>query len=59
MREQVEVFTGLLATGMQSFLVSSRHCSFIASVQLEEKERREAEEKRIEAVGAGGCAGTL
>jgi hypothetical protein len=35
---------------MQSFTVASRHCSFIATVQQADKQRREEEEKRLEGV---------
>lgn len=55
----IAVYTGLLTTAMQSFLVSSRHCSFIASVQQEEKQRREEEKKRLEEERLAAEAGLL
>jgi hypothetical protein len=46
----LQAYTSMLSAAMESFLVASRHCSFIASVQQEDKMRREEEEKRLEAV---------
>lgn len=44
------MYTGLLSTTVQLFLQSSRQCSYIATLQQDEKVRKEEEAKRLEAV---------